>query len=135
MNRRDLITNMVSGLLGTLVLPARLRNFLLRPKPIPEVVEMDMVSTVIKATTMADIKKLRNKIALALRIPAEYLEPPTAEEQHKLRAQFIKASNEIHRHRLGIPAKILQMDDTTKQALKDRSFLVSHKDSLSRRKK
>jgi hypothetical protein len=76
MNRRVLITNVVSGLLGAFVLPARLRNFLLRPKPIPEVVEMEMVSTVIKATTMADIKELRNKIAVALRIPAEYLYPP-----------------------------------------------------------
>ena len=76
MNRRVLITNVISGLLGALVLPARLRNFLLRPKPIPEVVEMDMVSTVIKATTMADIEELRNKIAIALRIPVKYLEPP-----------------------------------------------------------
>lgn len=120
MNRRDLITNMVSGLLGTLVIPARLRNFLLRPKPIPEVVEMEMVSTVIHATTIADIEALRQKIAVALRIPAAYLKPPTAEEHHELRARFIKASNEIHRHRLGIPAKILHMDDTTKQALEDR---------------
>jgi uracil-DNA glycosylase len=70
MNRRVLITKMVSGLLGTLVLPARLRQHILRPKPIPEV-DLHLTSDVVTA----DINMLKRKLVMALGIPAEYLEP------------------------------------------------------------
>jgi len=70
MKRRDLIAAIVSGFLGALVLPARLRKFLLRPKPILEV-ELHVASDMV----MADIEAMKRKLAIALRIPAEYLEP------------------------------------------------------------
>jgi len=124
MNRRTLITKMVSGFLGTLVLPARLRKLVFPPKPILEV-ELHPISTAVGA----DIEALKRKLAIALRIPMEYLKPPTAEERHKLQTRFLEASNEIHRHRVGSPPKILHMDDATEQ------ILVDHKDSLLREKK
>ena len=114
---------MVSGLLGTLVLPARLRKLMLRPKPIPE-----FEPPTLPTSAIADIEALRRKLAIALRIPAEYLEPALTNISETV-VRFDKATKAIHANRIGSPPKILQIDDATEQRVKEHLSFVGNKDS------